>query len=42
MVKAIDATDEERSAVGDWLETMAGHLLEHCEEIREIRRIHGV
>lgn len=43
MAKAIDATDEGRkNTVGDWLEAMAGHIWEHCEEIREIRRIHGV
>lgn len=43
VVKAIDATDDgQKNTVGRWLETMARHLWEHCEEIREIRRIHGV
>ncbi len=43
MAKAIDATDEGRkNTVGGWLEAMAGHIWEHCEEIREIRRIQGV
>ena len=43
MAKATDAIDEGRkNTVGDWLEAMAGHIWEHCEEIREIRRIHGI
>ncbi|HEY5002659.1 MAG TPA: DinB family protein [Ktedonobacteraceae bacterium] len=43
MAKAIDATDEGRkNTVGGWLEAMASHIWEHCEEIREIRCIHGV
>ena len=43
MVKAIDATDEaHKNTVDYWLEVMARHMWEHCEEICEIRRIHGV
>jgi hypothetical protein len=43
MAKVIDATGEGRkNTVGGWLETMASHIWEHCDEIREIRRIHGL
>ncbi len=43
MARPIGATDEGRkNAVGDWLEAMSSHIWEHCAEIQEIRRIHGV
>ncbi|MDQ2885844.1 MAG: DinB family protein [Chloroflexota bacterium] len=33
--------DARKSTVGHLLEVMASHLLEHCEEIREIRQLNG-
>jgi hypothetical protein len=43
IVKVIDVTNEgQKNTVGHWLEVIARHIWEHCEEIREIRRIHGV
>jgi DinB superfamily len=30
-----------KSTIGQLLEVMASHLLEHCAEIREIRQLHG-
>lgn len=39
-----EAPDKEgrKTTVGIWLEILTRHTAEHCEEIRETRRVHGI